>query len=91
MRLLQFLFLLELLNLTSLAFDLPFVGSNLALEMMLDNLVVLEFVADDTAGERTQATADSGTRAGMTDGGADDRARACSQRTTTQDPLFTGC
>jgi hypothetical protein len=73
------LFLLQLLDLATLALDLALLLLNLGLGLLLLNLLVLHLVADYVSRTRSQSTANGGTRARMTDGGADDRTCTGSQ------------
>jgi len=67
------LFLLQLLDLAPLAFDLALLLFNLGLGLPLLNLLVLHLVADYVPGTRSQRAADSSARARMADGSPDNR------------------
>jgi hypothetical protein len=82
------LLLAQVFNLPSLLFNLPALGRDLVLEVVLLDFPVLEFVTDQTASQRTDAPTYRCPSSRMADRGADDCAAAGAEHTAGERALL---
>src|SRR5579863_7817156 len=82
------LLLLHLLDLLALLFDLLLLLLKLALGLLLLNFLVLHFVPDESATQRTDAAADCCARARSADCRSNDRTGSSPHHGTDADALF---
>ena len=91
LRLFGLLLLTQRFNFSSLLLQLRVLRCNLMLHMAFCNLAVLDFVPDQTASQRTNATADSCSGPWMTHCGPDDRSGSSAEHSAGQRSLLSGC
>jgi hypothetical protein len=79
----------QVINLTALGFDLALLLLNLALGLIVLDLLILHLVADRIAANRADAAADSCARCRMAHGRADYRARTGANQRAAARPHLT--